>query len=653
MTIQTLFRNVTLPLPLRLRALPEIDTTATLKTYQSFQIENSLRRTTWFTYDEATIDENVPLPGLLNEYLLKILTDNSMVPRSRSDIYFKDVIILVPALDYLQTLSVIKIPLNQFLKDTRFYQYLRNGTEHVVDSDAFGILNTRIRSSQFLQMSSSPFMNFAQTVLLHTTRNHLIGTRPQVRISPFFRREERCIFCYEYSTKVISSSCNNHFLCLDCMNTYMSQPAYNHPINGLSKKFECPFDGCFHTFDIKAVSDFVDENVKQYLKKHIDSLPEKCGMPMLCQRCGSINIFDLSESSHDFECSECLSDICLDCAIPHVTHTPLKIKIQNQDLLVSRGCLCEGIVDKISLNGWTYGMKKTNGWFLANLSNGEKQIYTVQKRDINIEIVKTTIYSILDRDSPFFTKCGHCSFQIERSEACTELKHCNVSICSLCGYKAAPGEKTINTDHWKTCFRYEDELLEFVGARRQDTHYLHSLRRALHMVRFFEQLSDHNRVEASVYLHELLESSEFVEDKFANAKDFQFGLVAILYGINNIYNCSGEVHFSTLFAAALTELLKSPENILPKNVNLTNGTRIADDEDDSSTEESSEYTPVRRQLHDDRPRSRSRSRSPSRSVQSRSLERAQITNVSTGEVIHAPLQNLWRFQHIHRDHRNT
>ena len=119
--------------------------------------------------------------------------------------------------------------------------------------------------------------------------------------------------------------------------------------------------------------------------------------------------------------------------------------------------------------------------------------------------------------------CGHCSFQIERSEACTELKHCNISICSLCGYKAAPGEKTINTDHWKTCFRYEDELLEFVGARRHDTHYLHSLRRALHMVRFFEQLSDHNRVEASVYLHELLESSEFVEDKFANAKDFQFG----------------------------------------------------------------------------------------------------------------------------------
>ena len=91
-------------------------------TYQSFQIENSLRRTTWFTYDE-TNDENVPLPGLLNEHLLKILTDNSMVPRSRSDIYFKDVIVLVPALDYLQTLSVIKIPLNQFLKDDNELKY--------------------------------------------------------------------------------------------------------------------------------------------------------------------------------------------------------------------------------------------------------------------------------------------------------------------------------------------------------------------------------------------------------------------------------------------------------------------------------------------------------------------------------------------------
>ena len=37
MTIQTLFRNVTLPLPLRLRALPEIDTTATLKTLERVQ----------------------------------------------------------------------------------------------------------------------------------------------------------------------------------------------------------------------------------------------------------------------------------------------------------------------------------------------------------------------------------------------------------------------------------------------------------------------------------------------------------------------------------------------------------------------------------------------------------------------------------------
>ena len=143
------------------------------------------------------------------------------------------------------------------------------------------------------------------------------------------------------------------------------------------------------------------------------------------------------------------------------------------------------------------------------------------------------------RDCPFFTKCAHCSFQIERSEVCTELKHCNISICSLCGYKAAPGEKTINTDHWKTCFRYEDELLEFVGARRHDTHYLHSLRRALHMVRFFEQLSDHNRVEASVYLHELLESSEFVEDKFANAKDFQFG--CFLRRARRSAGCFGEL----------------------------------------------------------------------------------------------------------------
>jgi len=683
MTMQTLFRNVTLPLPLRLRALPEIDTCATLKTNCTFQIKNSLRRTIWFEFQ----DDEPDVPQILSEYFLKIMSDNLIVPRSRSHIRFKDLVVLVPDLNYISTGVVINIPLDQFLKETKFFSYLNDGAQNITESPAFGILNTRVRSNQFYQMPIVSILDFAQTTMLHTSilvvRNQTTTTRIEdsrvegsvndnqhLQISSFFQPQlqqvqRSCMFCYEVSTKVISSSCKNHFLCLDCMNTYMLQPSYNHPINGLSNKFECPFDGCFAKFDINAVSNFVDENVKEYLKRHIDSLPDKCGMPIFCQRCGSTTLFDLSENAHDFECSACLSNVCLRCAVPFVTHIPLKVKIQTQDVSISRGCLCHGIVDKISINGWTYGMKKTNGWFLANLSNDGKEIYTIQKRDMTTELVKKTIYSLLNRSSPFFTKCSHCNFQLERSEACTELKHCNIPICSLCGFKAAPGEKTIPNDHWKTCFRYEDELLECVGAKREDTLNLQYLRRALHVIRFFEQLSDHYRIEASLYLHELLESPEFVEDKFSNAKDFQYGLVAMFYGVNNIHNCCGEVQFSTLFAASLTELLKSPENMLPTNLNLTNGTHNIDDDD--SSEESSEYTGERRSRSRSRPRSRSRSRSPHRTpaaprVAQPPPRESRITNVSDGTVLRIPFSDWIRRREIqivdtdprnYTNHRNT
>lgn len=69
--MQTLVRNVTLPLPLRLRALPEIDTNAILKTNGSFQIENSLRRTIWFEFH----DDEPDLPRILSEYFFKTLSD--------------------------------------------------------------------------------------------------------------------------------------------------------------------------------------------------------------------------------------------------------------------------------------------------------------------------------------------------------------------------------------------------------------------------------------------------------------------------------------------------------------------------------------------------------------------------------------------------
>jgi len=139
----------------------------------------------------------------------------------------------------------------------------------------------------------------------------------------------------------------------------------------------------------------------------------------------------------------------------------------------------------------------------------------------------------------------------------------------------------------------------------------------------------------------------------------------MFYGVNNIHNCCGEVQFSTLFAASLTELLKSPENMLPTNLNLTNGTHNIDDDD--SSEESSEYTGERRSRSRSRPRSRSRSRSPHRTpaaprVAQPPPRESRITNVSDGTVLRIPFSDWIRRREIqivdtdprnYTNHRNT
>ena len=371
--------------------------------------------------------------------------------------------------------------------------------------------------------------------------------RPIEHIDP---SNVKCIVCFDDGKKedFITSSCNRHSMCRQCLNTYMKQPSYNHPINNLGKKFICPFDGCKGVYDLSEVYDKIDEDTKTKLNDHLNSLPESCGFPYTCGHCNHVNHLDITDPGNKNEpitCESCQHDICkYCCATDH--------------------CDCPA-----------------QGWVNCALTNeNEEPKYVIQKKELTDTIMASTLFGLLSASIPFNCKCSHCGSQLERSEACTELKHCNISTCSLCGLKAKPGETQIDSQHWNECFRYEEDLFEHVKIPYQSLNHdklvslMSSLRRALHVIRFFKFLSPSQKLICKDLINDWLLLDKINVHCF---NDFQYGITLMRWGYEHVSRNAQDLQsLNLMIQESIETLVYHTDKILPHY----------QDEDDSSEEES-------------------------------------------------------------------
>ena len=130
----------------------------------------------------------------------------------------------------------------------------------------------------------------------------------------------------------------------------------------------------------------------------------------------------------------------------------------------------------------------------------------LQRRDLTVDVINNTLHELFKSEQPFFCSCSCCGSNLERLSACTELKHCNICISSICGLKSKPAESHIDPSHWKEYFRYEEDLLDYVGifengvSRDVMDNCLQALRFAMHIIRFFRELPDDLRKDAANYI---------------------------------------------------------------------------------------------------------------------------------------------------------
>jgi len=270
----------------------------------------------------------------------------------------------------------------------------------------------------------------------------------------------------------------------------MSQPNYNHAISSLNPNFVCPFDQCQERFDIDDVKKVISPSALEKLLTHLEELPLRCGMPIVCQRCGETSHLDLGDrlkQDQDVECPGCSAMICRHCAVakPRPSRgsatptSPTRVVGVAKTYTINSGCLCDS--DEYV----------PSRWFRGHLRDTEQNVvYTCQTRDLTEDMVRSTVRYIATAPTPFCCSCNHCNMMLERSEACTELKHCGTSLCSICGIKSMPGDTSVSPSHWKYCFRYEEDLLDvYYGSDAQSKEeVVRAIRRAMHLIRFMYEL---------------------------------------------------------------------------------------------------------------------------------------------------------------------
>mgnify|MGYP001288179224 FL=1 len=602
-----------LPLPLRARFSPEFDFDVSLRTQNLIQCANRL-----ISVDLAVKTNEDPVPEILNNLLRNVDRNVRRTTRSRNSASFTfaygDLICLVPAINFPQSGVVYKVKLLDFVSFMDQPPILNQVIQPNSASIPYRFLNSSMRLNVRNDTGENAQLSHASSVILSRwDRMPISILNPTLEIQQTQQRQQimvgmtaldqslirrditegirvqrrivdpsvtNCMICFESGLKkdFIASNCNRHYMCPECLKEYMSQPSYNHPINNLGKKFICPFDGCRGIFDMSKVFDKLDEETQKKLNDHLNSLPETCGFPYACGNCNHINFLDLTDPGNKNEpinCQSCRHDICKNCCCTDHCECPIQGWV-NCPLTIEHPVENERQI---------------------NASHQKVPKYVIQKKEFTTKMAISSLHHLLSSPTPFNCSCSHCGCMLERSEACTELKHCNISTCSLCGLKAKPGETQIHASHWNECFRYEEDLFEHIKVPYQSlcharlTIILSSLRRALHVTRLFKFLTNEQKNLCDALMNDwvLLPSSHEMSIELGTYENFEYGLMLLRWGYPTVTTASNSV-------VSLNMMSESSHEFLVEHTNKLIPSFQYDSMDDTDSDISNEMPPLEPQL---------------------------------------------------------
>lgn len=232
-----------------------------------------------------------------------------------------------------------------------------------------------------------------------------------------------CLGVVESTTRRASCS-NNHVICSECTNTWLGVGADLNPLQSTHSKIPCPQDLCHGTLCVQALKSICNERTlsrieeRMVLLRKSDKRKDYC-----CNQCGTWTAYDFTirPPPQYFPCKTCGNTLSVRCREWH-RYAPF-----HQD---------------------------PEEWF-------------------------STLQQMCEEESGF-TSCPVCLVRVEHMSNCSELVHCNVGICSMCGFHTVPGESEIPQTHWDFCHRYPEDALEAAGEND-----INKLRKTLHLESYY------------------------------------------------------------------------------------------------------------------------------------------------------------------------
>ena len=269
----------------------------------------------------------------------------------------------------------------------------------------------------------------------------------------------QCSICYadakdyaplcEHTTDdtLVIPPCGNidHAMCGRCVRRHATNWS-NHSISFVSPHVTCPYEGCGGVYPTERFKKFLtpgDFDRLSALQARFGVCSVKC---LQCSTVNFINPADLTDAAQGtiiVTCLACESRFCYHCL--NVCPTGWS------------ACPCSMMPNEPMLHGF-------NRWFVRpDRTLDDPRPPLMRNSELTLDMCVKQIMDVCVAPPDQLTvKCAHCACPMHRTGACSEMTHCGMKKCEVCGISALPNERVI-FDHWhshgigNTCPRWRSD----------------------------------------------------------------------------------------------------------------------------------------------------------------------------------------------------
>ncbi len=257
-----------------------------------------------------------------------------------------------------------------------------------------------------------------------------------------------CTICYGPLTKNLKAPCGveEHQICGECLGRHACN--WNcHCVSASTPFVSCPHEGCDGQYTLKTIQPFISEKNMTTLVEKINHFQRRQTVSFACPRCHEISsvnsefVKDRPVGTLAVKCQNqnCGLEVCYHC----LDAVPMGSASRSQSLTgIMHPLVCHHCA-----NAHEFSPPRA-GQYNRFVPKANCVSIIPRNYELNIQDCIRQLTAICNNKT-MVSMCRVCNTPIHRSSACSEITHCGIRQCTICGMSGLEFESHL-LDHWQS-----------------------------------------------------------------------------------------------------------------------------------------------------------------------------------------------------------